>query len=144
MEYLLTRHGGGRLSVGPAESEYPDYLYWFHYANGSLLPAFVVAWIEGTLTSANPILQMMRDRLQRRIALVENHLQKAVYFAGSRFSAADIIMHFPLATMRTFTKLDVSKYPNIMAWLRRVSARPAYQRAMLAAGHDGDPALHGL
>ena len=73
-------------------------------------------------------------------ALVEARLGASAYFAGDEFSAADIIMGFALTTMRVFAPRDLSPYPNILAYLKVIGARPAYQRAM----EKGDPQLTPL
>jgi glutathione S-transferase len=140
MEYLIARHGNGRLAVLSSAAEFADYLYWFHYANATLMPAFPV-WVQRALGEDSPILKVMRERFDRRLQLVEDRLGQVEYFAGSQFTAADIIMHFPLATMKAFATLDLAQKPNIRAWLARLSARPAYQKAMKIAGHEKDPAL---
>jgi len=36
VEYIIHKHGNGRLAVGRSAPNYADYLYWFHFANGSL------------------------------------------------------------------------------------------------------------
>jgi glutathione S-transferase len=69
--------------------------------------------------------------------MVEQRLGEAPYFAGSELTAADIIMLFPLTTMRAFAPRDISGYPNVLAYLQRIGARPAYQQAM----HKGDPQM---
>jgi glutathione S-transferase len=80
---------------------------------------------------------MIRERGERAWALVEDRLGKADYLAGAEFTAADIIMFFPLTTMRAFTPRDISAYPNIRAYLQRIGSRPAYRRAM----EKGDPQM---
>ena len=35
LEYLMARYGGGRLSVRSDQANFPDYLFWFHFANGT-------------------------------------------------------------------------------------------------------------
>ena len=35
MEYIIVKHGGGRLALGPAHPDYGHYLYWFHFATGN-------------------------------------------------------------------------------------------------------------
>jgi glutathione S-transferase len=65
--------------------------------------------------------------------MIEDRLGQTPYFAGSEFTAADIIMVFPLSTMRAFTRRDLTPYPRIRAYLQRIATRPAYQRAMAKA-----------
>ena len=50
------------------------------------------------------------------------------------------MMVFSLTTMRIFMPLDLAPYPNILAYLRRIGARPAYRAAM----QKGDPDLAPL
>jgi glutathione S-transferase len=71
--------------------------------------------------------------------MTEARLSTVDYFAGSTFTAADIIMLFPLTTMRMFAPRDMAPYPNILAYLRRIAARPAYQRAIKKADPDLPP-----
>jgi glutathione S-transferase len=77
----------------------------------------------------------LRVRNDKAFAMCEARLGEADYFAGDAFTAADIIMLFPLTTMRLFAPRDLSNYPNIRAYLRRIGDRPAYRRAMA----KGDP-----
>jgi glutathione S-transferase len=137
--YIIARHGGGRLALRAEHPDFPAYLYWFHFANGNLQPNMgrnmILRRLE--LAADNPVLLAMRGRLDRVLDLVEARLGEATYFAGSEFTAADIINVFSLTTMRIFLPLDLSPYPHILAYLQRIGARPAYQRAM----HKGDPDL---
>ncbi len=138
MEYIIGRYGAGRLAVGPDAPNFADYLFWFHFANASMLPSQTGAPREGVEES--PRAQFMRARSDRAWALVEARLGASAYFAGDEFSAADIIMGFALTTMRVFAPRDLSPYPNILAYLKVIGARPAYQRAM----QKGDPQLTPL
>ena len=83
----------------------------------------------------------MRERAVQSWDLVEQRLGQAPYFAGDELTAADIIMVFVLTTMRAFAQRDLSAYPNIRAYLKRVGARPAYQRAMAKGDPGMTPAL---
>jgi glutathione S-transferase len=144
IEYVLARYGNGRLTVPVTSSQYPDYLYWLHYANGSLMTQISLNWIAGMAAkpgSNSPVLSALKERLERHLLLVEDHLSRATYFAGTEFTAADIIMHFPFGTMKGFYNVGLDNRPNIKAWLARISDRPRYQRAMKVAGHQQDPAL---
>ena len=72
--------------------------------------------------------------------MVEARLGEAPYFAGSEFTAADIMNVFTLTTMRYFQPWDISAYPNLLAYLARISQRPAYVAAMA----KGDPGMKFL
>jgi glutathione S-transferase len=83
------------------------------------------------------MMAMLTDRSNRAFAFVESRLGVAPYFAGDEFTAADIIMLFPLTTMRAFTQRSLASFPHVSAYLKRIGERPAYQRAM----QKGDPAM---
>lgn len=142
-QYILARYGKGQLAVETTSSQYPDYLYWFHYANASLMPQLSMNWIAAMAAgpdNSSSLLSSLRERLERHLQMVEDRLSQATYFAGDEFTAADIMMHFPFGTMKAFYNIGQSDRPNIKAWLTRISDRPGYQRAMKAAGHEQDPA----
>jgi len=139
MEYIIARHGGGRLSVPADDPNFPDYLFWMHFANASVMPAGMVAMIMGILQieEAHPLRGALGARGVNAFAMIEKRLGEAPWFAGPDFTAADIIMVFPLTTMRAFAPMDLTPYPNIRTYLKRVGERPAYQRAMA----KGDPGM---
>ena len=143
VEYILERYGAGGLRPASETSAYADYLYWLHYANGTLMPSVMLGFVIGMPLADNvvhPMAAMFAARLQRNLLWVENRLAQVKFVAGAEFTAADILMHFPFGTMRAFAPMDMSQRPNTRAWLARISARPAYQKAMRLAGHERDPA----
>jgi glutathione S-transferase len=144
VEYILRRYGEGRLQIDPESPEYASYLFWLHYSYGSLMPQIGMNIVlERALgaDSGNSMLAWSRSRLERQLSLVENRLGSAEYFAGCEFTVADIMMQFSFGTGRMFSGLQLGHRPHIKAYLTRISAREAYQRAMKIAGHSDDPAL---
>ena len=142
VEYILAKYGAGRLAVAPDSPDYPTYLYWLHYANGSFMPAGMVDLVLGVLGLRDQeSVQPLRARADRGYAVAEKRLGEAVWFAGDTFTAADIMMLFPLTTMRVFAPRDLALYPNIRAYLARIGERPAYQRACRKADPDLAPLL---
>jgi glutathione S-transferase len=142
--YIIAKYGQGRLSLGPDSPDFADYLFWFHFANGSLMPGAMVDLVLtllGASGSDNAIVLALRDRVDRSFAMIEQRLGSTAYFAGASFSAADIIMLFPLTTMRAFVPRDLSPFPNILAYLQRIGQRPAFQRAMAKADPGFAPML---
>lgn len=143
VEYVIVRHGNGRLRLGPEHPDYPAYLYWFHFANGNLQP------VVGRLMMVNrvglapdhPVQAAVQGRLDRVMALVEARLSAVPYLAGEEFSAADIMSVFSLTTMRLFQPIDLAPYPAIRAYLQRIGERPAYRRAMAKGDPDLTPML---
>ena len=149
IEYLAEKYGKGTM-IPEGEFDDPDvlaYKYWIHYAEGSLMPLLVMKLIFDRINNAKmpffvkPIAkrivgQVMTSYLAPNIdthmGYVENHLFSQKWFAGNSFSAADVQMIFPLEASVRQEEI-AEKYPNIKAYVERVHARPAYQRA-LAAG----------
>lgn len=134
VEYICMRYGGGRLFARPEDAGYSDFLFWFHFANGSLMPAAMIDMVAGLAGGAGAtILSALRSRLDRAYDQIEARLGDAPYLAGDAFTAADILTVFPLTTMRLFAPRDLSPYPNIRAYLRRIGDRPAFRQAMAKA-----------
>ena len=75
------------------------------------------------------------------MALLETRLAAATHLAGADFTAADVMSVFSLTTMRLFQPIDLAPYPNVRAYLQRMGARPAYQRAMAKGDPDLKPML---
>ena len=137
VEYVIARHGGGRLGVPASAPNFPDYLYWLHYAEGSLMLQLLREWSLDRMVpdaDALPGMAAVRSGTQRHLAFVDAHLAAKPYFAGDALTGADIMMDFPFGTMRSFRSLDLAPYPALRGYLARIAARPAYQRAMATAG----------
>jgi glutathione S-transferase len=139
VQYLIAKYGNGRLSVGPNEANFADYLFWFHFANGTLMPSQMSGIFMSILglKDGDPMKALMSERGVRAFAMIEKRLGEATHFAGAEFTAADIMMLFPLSTMRAFAQADISHLPNLRAYLKRIGERPGYQRAMT----KGDPGM---
>ena len=142
-EYIIVKHGGGRLRLGPDHPDFASYLYWFHFANGNLQPVMGRLMMVGRVGLApdHPVQMAAQGRVDRVLALVEARLGEADHLAGQDFTAADIMSVFSLTTMRLFQPLDLRPYPNILAYLQRIGARPAYRRAMAKGDPDLAPML---
>ena len=139
VEYIIAKYGNGRLTLAPDHPDYANYLYWYHFANGTLQANMGRNMILNRLKLAddNPVLGATRTRVDRAFDLVDARCEEADYLAGSAFTAADIMMGFSLTTMRYFLPYDLGRCPNIVRYLARIGARPAYRRAM----EKGDPGM---
>jgi len=143
IEYITARHGKGRLVLPADHPDFAQFLYWFHFANGTLQPATGRNMILGRLSlpADNPLLRAMKGRLDLALGLVEARLGKVEYFAGRDFTTADIMIVFTLTTMRYFLPFDLAPYSAILAYLQRIGKRDAYQRAMRKGDPDMAPLL---
>ena len=139
VEFILARHGKGRLAPAVDAANFADYLYWFHFANGNLQPVMGRSMIlrRLDLPADNKVRVAQQGRLDRVFDLVETRLGQVDHLAGPELTAADIMTVFSLTTMRLFMPVDLAPYPGIRAYLQRIGAREAYRRAM----QKGDPDL---
>jgi glutathione S-transferase len=142
VDYILTRYGGGRLVVGAQASNFPDYVYWLHFGNGFFVPAAMMGIVASRMAGDDKrAAQGFSGRQELAYRLSEERLGKVPYFAGPEFTVADIMMVFPLTTMRAATGRGLGDSPNLRAYLRRIGERPGYQRAMTMGDPEMKPAL---
>jgi glutathione S-transferase len=148
LEYLAERYGAGRLAPAVDAPERLRYTYWMHFAEGSAMPPLLMKLIFDRIKSSpmpffvRPIARSIADRalssfvvpnLERNLDFMETELAKSEWFAGARFSAADVQMSFPLEAARARGGLD-AKRPRLMAYLDKIHSRPAYLRALERGG----------
>jgi glutathione S-transferase len=136
VEYIVQRHGAGRLAIRPEAPEYERYIYWMHFAEGSLMSLMLIALVLSRVpeASASPVRTRILDRMKQMLAFVDAELADRACFAGPEFTAADVMMLFPFTTMRKFLEYDLAPYANIAAYVKRIEARPAYRNAMARVG----------
>src|SRR5215203_1492672 len=96
IDYIVAKYGKGRLVLAADHPDFAQFVYWFHFANGSLQPAMGRNMMLGRLNLAddNPLLLAMQARLKLALDLVETRLGKVDYFAGGVFTTADIMIVF--------------------------------------------------
>ena len=134
VEYVLARHGGGRMVPEVSSPEFPRYLQWLHYAEGMIMPPVNIIVVETILLPKERRNQVNVDRavklLSRMLGAVDAGLEGREFMAGA-FSGADI-MTGHACTVAQRLGADVSDKPNVMAYIARLNARPAMQRAWAA------------
>ena len=149
VEYLASRYGNGSLVPKENTPERLRYTYWMHFAEGSAMPPLLLKLIFDRIESGRgmpffvrPVARAIAGRvkatmvlpnLQRQLDYMEGELGRSEWFAGAAFSAADIQMSFPLEAAASRGGLDASR-PKLWAFLQRIHARPAYQRALEKGG----------
>ena len=143
IDYIVAKHGqrDGEvgLTLGPDDADFAPFLYWYHFANGTVQAAMgrLMMLNRLKLPDDNPILRATKARVDRAFDLVDGRTGETDYLAGRAFTIADIMMGFSLTTMRYFQPYDLTPFPHILRYLARIGARPAYQRAMA----KGDPGM---
>ena len=87
VDYIIARHGGGRLAVPATAPNFPDYLYWFHFANGSLVASGMSLLVAGMLGATAEQLGMVGRRSDTAHRMLEARLGEVPYLAGPEFTA---------------------------------------------------------
>ena len=151
IETVVERYGQGRLAPAAGSEQALRYRYWLHYAEGSAMPPLLLKLIFDRIEKAKvpffikPIAQgiaakakagFVAPNIRAHLDFMEGELGKGDWFAGADFTGADIQMSFPVEAARARGGLDESR-PRLMAWLARIHARPAYQRALERGGPYG-------
>jgi glutathione S-transferase len=140
-DYICGKYGGGTLAPGPADPDFADHLFWFHWSNGTFMTTLMMQLVLGGGGEGNPAAGFVGDRSRRGWAMVEARLGEAPFFGGRNLTTADIMMVYCLTTSRAFRNLSIDEYPNLKAYLQRIGARAAYQRAMAKAEPGMTPML---
>ena len=148
IEYLLDTYGQGRLRPQAGTPERLRFTYWLHYAEGSAMPPLLLSLVFLRMPKApmpffiKPVVKGIADKalkgfvnpqLRLHLDYMEAELGKSTWFAGNEFTAADIQMSFPVEAAATRSDL-VAQRPNLKAYLERIHARSAYQRAQEKGG----------
>jgi glutathione S-transferase len=148
IEYLIERHGKGRFIPPAGTPERLRYTYWLHFAEGSAMTPLLLSLIFGRLPSqpmpffVRPIARgickkvlesFVQPQLKTQQEFMESELGKSTWFAGEDFTAADVQMSFVVEASAARGRLDDAR-PKLMAWLDRIHARAAYQRALEKGG----------
>ena len=148
IDYLVGKHGAAALAPAPGTPERLHYTYFLHYAEGSAMPPLLLKLVFDRVASSpapffvRPIARAIADKvkstfvqpqIRQHLAFLEGELGKRTWFAGDAFSAADIQMSFPLEAAAARGGLD-KQYPNLVAFLDKIHARPAYRRALERGG----------
>jgi glutathione S-transferase len=137
IEYITNRHGG-RLAVGVNSSNYGRYLQWMHFAEGTAMARFILNLFVGGffpgVAPDSPLVGMAKQASTQLLQYLDEELGKTQYFAGSEFTAADIMMMYCFGIVRSqVMNTDMALYPNIAAYIARIEARPGYQKGMAIA-----------
>jgi len=147
IEYLLEAHGNGRLKPAAGTDTARRFTYWLHYAEGSAMTPLLLKLVFSHLPKRSPLLirgivKAVSDKVQQTFidpqitahtAYWEDELGRSEWFAGDEFSAADIMMSFPLEAAGSRVPFGADK-PRIAAFLTAIHARPAWQRALERGG----------
>jgi glutathione S-transferase len=148
IEYIVETYGAGRLSPARGTEEYDRYRYWMYAAEGSFMPPLVTELFLTRMEAApmpffvRPVAKKMTNGLRDAYLThttkalfdyLDAELGKREWLAGDAFSAADIIMSFPIEA--AITRLEAAKKSKpLKRFVEAIHARPAYKRALERGG----------
>jgi glutathione S-transferase len=147
LEYLLDRHGQGRLRPEYGTPAYLRYRYFLHYAEGSVMPILLLALVFGRMPENNvpfllkPLLagvakqaeqQFIGPQIKLHLDHLEGELKGRRWLVGDELTAADVQMSFIVEGAAV--RASLKPYPELSRYLDQIRAQPAYQRALQRGG----------
>ncbi len=153
--YLVDNFGDGRLMPAGGTEDRLRYIYWLHFAEGSAMPPLVMTLLLKEMSKkapaiVRPVARMIASAVQKgytgptiaaQLDYIESELTAAPWFAGGAFSAADIMMSFPLEAASD--RIGLGKRTRTRDWLARIHDRPAYKAALEKGGPYAYAAVDG-
>jgi glutathione S-transferase len=148
IDYLAQKYAGDRLVPPAGTPEHLRYTYWLHYAEGSAMTPLLLKLVFDRIDSTpvpffiRPIVRkitgavndaFINPNVKLHLDYIESELGRSEWFVGNQFTAADIQMSFPLEGSQARPDLSQGR-PRIQAFVKKVQARPAYQRALERGG----------
>ena len=133
LDYLVRRHGKGRLAPRPDSEFYDDYVHWLHYGEASaMLPLMLQLYTMRLGEAGQPLQPRIDSEIANHIGYIDRAVQGRAFLVGEDLTAADIQVSFPLESARLFGRLE--PFPHALAYLERLEARPAFRRALEVGG----------
>ena len=133
VDYIIRKHGHGKLAPAPDSADYETYLEWLHYAEGSaMLPLMLLLYTIRLGEAGAPLKDRIDGEIDNNLAYVNQALEGRPYLMGDAFTGADAQMSFVGEVGRAFGRL--ANYPNISAWVERLHERPAFKTALEKGG----------
>ena len=141
VEYICHRYAGGRLTVRPEQANYADYLYWMHFNNNILGLFLAKSALGGAEPGGSPALirSVVARREEQYFNFLNARLEVSRYLAGPDFTCADVMVMFVLTALPRFGGRAIHDLRNVVSYVKRIEARPAYIKAMAIAGPDAPP-----
>lgn len=130
---VLARRTGSDLAVATDSPDYPAYLHWLHFAEGSAMLPFLLALYTSRLGgAAAPLQPRIQSEIMNHLAYVEQSLDGREWLVAGRLTGADILMSF-VGEIAVGQGLG-SLFPHIAAHVARIHARPAWRAALEKGG----------
>ncbi len=133
IDYLVRKHGGGRMAPTPGTADHEVYLQWLHYGEGSaMLPLMLSMYVMRLGEAGAPLHPRIESEIAKHMSYIEGALAGREWLVGDGPTGADAQMSFVPEVLKAFGKL--AAYPNMTAWIERIHARPAWAAALEKGG----------
>lgn len=133
IDYIIRRHGKGRLAPEPSSEDYDRYVHWLHYAEGSAsLPLIMKGTVNRLDQKWTPLKRIVASELHLHLSYIDASLRSGPFLLGDTFTAADIQLSFVAEVAALL--IHRKDYPAMDTWIRRLQERPAYRRAVAEGG----------
>jgi glutathione S-transferase len=130
VQYIADKAPGKKLAPAAGTMQRTELQTWLNFVSSELHKGFSPLFNKAMPDEAKKI---FRDRLATRFAHLDQHLAKNDYLMGKDYSVADAYL-FTISNWARSVDVDLSPFPNVLAYRKRVGARPAVQTAMKAEG----------
>nr|WP_181017919.1 glutathione S-transferase [Sneathiella aquimaris] len=132
-EYLIRRYGNGKFEPAQDSADYPHYVEWLHYAEGSaMLPLLLRLYTSRLGDAAAPLNPRIDSETMNHFGFINKHLQGREFFIGNSLTGADFMMSFPLEAANA--RGAAAAFPAIADFVARIQSRPAYLKALEKGG----------
>lgn len=146
VDYIVEK-SDGRLRPAAGTPERLRWTHWMHYAEGSAMTPLLMSLVFSIIPGRTPMLvrpmarlicsraldRFINPQISNHFDYIEGELSKSTWFAGEEFSAADVMMSFPLEAGGSRARFFEGR-PRVRAFVERIHARPAYKRALEKGG----------
>ncbi|MCB9591762.1 MAG: glutathione S-transferase [Sandaracinaceae bacterium] len=143
VEYVLDELADGRMRPAPGTEAHRRYRFYLHFAEGSMMAPLLVKLLFSKLRGAVPLLgnviankvdgAFTNAEIRSHLGYVEADLEGREWLVGDEPTGADVMMSYPLQAAIERGNLG-EPFPRVSAYLERIAARPAYQRAVERGG----------
>ena len=130
-QYLVDRYQQWDFGLKPDHPQYGDYLNWLHHADATLTFPQTITMRYYYLEPSESKQEVADDYAKwfiARLRRLDAHLENNEYLVDNRFTVADIAVGYALYLAATL-QLDERFTPQTRAYLERLKARPALQKA---------------
>lgn len=132
VEYILERHKNGNLKPEVSSEKYPEYLQWFHYCEGMVMPPINTIIVQTLLLPEDRrdenVLNQAKRLLSKSLEPVNQSLAEREYLIGD-FSAADIMLGHACFMSNRLGCVN-EEMLNMKRYVENINKRPAFQVAI--------------